>query len=120
MLRAAAEPYARPVAFDEGLAERLRAALAGPDVDERRMFGGYGLLVAGNICVGVIGDDLIVRVGPEGYADALGRPGVREFDFTGRPMRGWVVVPGEDVAEDDVLERWVDESVAFVRTLPAK
>lgn len=109
------------MAYDEGLAERIRSYLGDdPDVTEKRMFGGLAFLVGGNMAVGVTGDDLMVRVGPDAAGAALARPGARVFDMTGRPMRGWVVVAGSAVAEDDVLGAWVDEGRAFARGLPPK
>ncbi len=109
------------MAFDEQLAERVRALLSGRvDVDERRMFGGLGLLIAGNMCVGVIGEDLIVRLDPDDAAAALAEPGARPFDFTGRPMRGWLFVGPDATAEDGDLERWVRRAEAFAASLPPK
>ncbi|MFD5227945.1 hypothetical protein ACFWJ5_05320 [Streptomyces qaidamensis] len=72
------------------------------------------------MAVGVTGDDLMVRVGPDATDAALARPGTRIFDMTGRPMRGWVVVAGEAVAEDDTLGAWIDEGHAFAASLPPK
>ncbi|MFG3410490.1 RNA methyltransferase [Streptomyces sp. CC53] len=109
------------MAFDEGLAERVRAHLgADPAVMEKRMFGGLAFLHAGNMAVGVIGDDLMVRVGPDATDTALARPGARVFDFTGRPMRGWVVVDASVLTEDEALAEWVDQGYAFAAGLPPK
>ena len=108
------------MAYDEVLAERLRDTLGDlPTIIEKKMFGGLAFLEHGNMTVGVIGDDLIARVGPDDTDAALTRPGTRLFDFTGRPMRGWVVVAGEFL-DDDVLASWVKDARAFVATLPAK
>ena len=80
--------YAPRVAFDEGLAERVRTALADdPDLSEQKMFGGLAFMIAGNMCVGIVRDDLMVRVGPDSYEAALDLPHAREMDFTGRTMR---------------------------------
>jgi TfoX/Sxy family transcriptional regulator of competence genes len=109
------------MAYDEGLAHRLRERLEGaPDITEKRMFGGLAVMWQGNMLVGVIGDDLIARVGPDATEAALARPGARLFDFTGRPMRGWVVVDGSAVTEDAALEEWIGSARQFVATLPAK
>ncbi|GAA4890393.1 TfoX/Sxy family protein [Streptomyces coeruleoprunus] len=109
------------MAYDEGLAERIRERLGtGPDVSEKHMFGGAAFLCRGNMAVGVVGDDLIVRVGPEATEEALARPGARVFDMTGRPMRGWVVVAGTAVGEDEALADWLDEGWAFAAGLPPK
>jgi hypothetical protein len=69
--------------------------------------------------VGVHGDDLIVRIDPAATAAALARPGAREFDLTGRPMKGWVLAAGETL-DDPVLDQWIGEARAFVATLPPK
>ena len=106
------------MAFDEGLAERIRGLL--PKATERRMFGGVAWMERGNLVVGVLGDDMIVRVGPDATAAALSEEGVRAFDFTGRPMNGWVVVAQEALAEDADLEAWVGRARSFTGTLPAK
>ncbi|MFF4055405.1 TfoX/Sxy family protein [Streptomyces sp. NPDC001668] len=109
------------MAYDEGLAERVRQHLgADPAVTEKRMFGGIAFLHQGNMAVGVTGDDLMVRVGPDATDTALARPGARLFDMTGRPMRGWVVVAGSAVAEDEALGEWIDEGRAFAASLPPK
>ncbi|TWP52302.1 TfoX/Sxy family protein [Lentzea tibetensis] len=109
------------MAYDEGLAQRLREALGDlPDVVEKRMFGGLACMWRGNMLVGVMGDDLIARVGPDGMADALKQPGARVFDFTGRPMKGWVVVAGEAVGEDADLADWIDRARDYVEPMPPK
>ncbi|MET7575048.1 TfoX/Sxy family protein [Streptomyces sp. NPDC005492] len=109
------------MAYDEGLAERVRARLGtDPDITEKRMFGGIAFLHRGNMAVGVTGDDLMVRVGADATDEALARPGARIFDMTGRPMRGWVVVAGSAAAQDEVLGRWIEEGHAFAASLPAK
>lgn len=109
------------MAYDEGLAQRIRERLGTEaGVSEKRMFGGIAFLVHGNMAVGVSGDDLMVRVGPDGTDAALARPGTRIFDMTGRPMRGWILVSGDSLTEDEVLGAWVDEGCAFAASLPPK
>ena len=109
------------MAYDEGLAQRVRERLGDdPGITERRMFGGIAFLVHGNMAVGVTGDDLMVRVGPEATDAALARPGARLFDMTGRPMRGWVVVDGTAVTDDGTLDGWLAEGRAFAADLPPK
>lgn len=108
------------MAYDDALAERLRDRLSGvPTITEKKMFGGLAFLEHGNMTVGVIGDDLVVRIGPEDMDAALARPGAREFDFTGRPMKGWLMVSGEEL-DDEPLDGWIDQARAFVATLPPK
>lgn len=109
------------MAYDEGLAQRIREALDDQQgLEEKKMFGGVGFMVRGNMAVGVNKEDLIVRVGPEGHEAALEKPGVRVFDITGKPMKGWVTVAPEGVAEDADLAAWVEEGVAFALSLPPK
>jgi TfoX N-terminal domain len=107
--------------FDEGLADRLRPLLprrAG--FTEKKMFGGIGHLWHGNMCVGVWKQSLIARVGTDQYQAALSEPHAVEFDITGRPMQGWVLIEPEGIARDDDLRAWVQRAVDFVRTLPRK
>jgi TfoX/Sxy family transcriptional regulator of competence genes len=109
------------MAYDEGLTERIRQRLGtDPDVTEKHMFGGLAFLLRGNMAVGVSGDDLMVRVGPDNSDAALARPGTRVFDMTGRPMRGWILVAGTALTEDDALDEWIDEGRVFASSLPPK
>ncbi len=109
------------MAFDDNLAARIRDALARKrGVEEKRMFGGVGFLLNGNMLVGVWKDSLIVRLGPDNYDDALLEPDVREFDITGKPMKGWVLVGPEGVQNDEQLTGWIDLALKFVKALPAK
>lgn len=109
------------MAYDEGLAQRVREALSvREDISEKKMFGGLSFLLGGNMAVGVIGEDLIVRVGPHDYEEALSHEHARAFDFTGRTMSGWVVVKPEGLEEDEDLTEWVLRGVGFAGTLPAK
>jgi hypothetical protein len=108
------------MAYDEALAERLRDRLAATaGVVEKKMFGGLAFLTYGNMTVGVHGDDLIVRLSPNATESALARPGVRPFDITGRPMRGWVLVAGDHL-DDAELDRWIADATAFVATIAPK
>src|SRR5262245_36617918 len=109
------------MAFSTALAERIRQALARKrGVEEKRMFGGVGFLLNGNMLVGVWKDSLIVRLGPEEGDEALKEPHVSEFNITGRSMKGWVLVAPEGVENDDQLGGWVQQAVKFVGKLPAK
>jgi len=100
------------MAYDEGLATRVRTALRGrEDVLERKMFGGLTFMVAGKMACGVVHDDLMVRVGPDGHDSALGEPHTRPMDFTGRRLRGMVCVDPAGVASDADLARWVARGV---------
>ena len=109
------------MAYDEGLAERVRDLLAlHGDVSERKMFGGIVWMVSGNMACGVLGDELIVRLGPEEGERALAEPHTREFDFTGRPMKNVVCVAPEGIADAKDLAGWVEAGMGFAGSLPAK
>jgi hypothetical protein len=110
------------VALDEALAERIRELLAPREaVTERKMFGGIGFMVGGNMACGVSsGRDLIVRLDPEEYKRALAEPNVRTFDMTGRQMRGWILVAPAAVEADEELAGWVDAGADYAASLPAK
>lgn len=109
------------MAYDDGLAHRVREALGPrPGLSEREMFGGLGFMLGGNMCCGVTGDSLVARVGPGAYDDALETPDARPFDFTGREMRGWVFVDHDGLSSDRALAEWVGRSLEFVETLPPK
>jgi hypothetical protein len=84
------------------------------------MFGALGFLMNGNLCVGVWKSSLIVRLGPDRAEAALEEPHVVEFDVTGRPMRGWIVVEADGLETDDQLSVWVQRAVRFVEGLPCK
>jgi TfoX/Sxy family transcriptional regulator of competence genes len=109
------------VAYDEELAQRVRDQLSDePSVTEKAMFGGLAFLLDGNMAVGLSGDELMVRVGPDASDEALARPHTRVFDMTGRPMRGWILVAAEGVGSDDELAAWVERGATFARSLPPK
>jgi TfoX/Sxy family transcriptional regulator of competence genes len=109
------------MAYDEGLAQRIREALGDlPGLVEKKMFGGVGFMVHGNMACGVHKDALVVRVGPKEHKEALARPHTRPFDITGRPMTGWVMVAPEGCQSDEDLKDWVKDGVDFAITLPPK
>ena len=109
------------MAYDESLARRVRVHLADEsDLYERKMFGGLAFMVRGNMCCGIVGDELMVRVGPVQYAAALAQSHAREMDFTGRPMTGMVMVATEGLSSDAALEEWIRQAITFVSSLPPK
>ena len=109
------------MAYSEELALRIRQSLGEQTgVTERKMFGGLCFMVHGNMLGGVMGDEIIVRVGADRYGDSLKQPHAREMDFTGRPMRGFVVVASEGVDSDERLNEWVQSGVQFATSLPPK
>jgi hypothetical protein len=109
------------MAYDEALAARIRRSLADrDDVEEKHMFGGVAFMVGGHMAVGVVGDTLMTRVGPDDYARLLDEAHVREMDFTGRPLKGFLYVEPEGIATAAPLRRWVGRGVAFAAALPPK
>ena len=111
------------MAYDEGLAERIRdtfTALGVQGVEEKKMFGGLAFLLGGHMCCGVSKDLFMARFAPDATDEALTRPGARPMDFTNRPMKGMAFVEPAGVASDAALRGWIDEGVRFVRSLPPK
>jgi TfoX/Sxy family transcriptional regulator of competence genes len=109
------------MAYSESLAFRIRDVFASQrGITEKKMFGGVGFMLHGNMCVGIWQTSLIVRLGVEQAATALKEPYVVEFDPTGRPMKGWVVVEAEGVETDRQLREWIERAIEFVETLPRK
>jgi TfoX/Sxy family transcriptional regulator of competence genes len=109
------------MAFDEHVAHRVRSALSGrPGLEERRMFGGLAFLLGGHMTAGVVGEELMLRVGPQAYDEVLRHPHVREMDFTGKPLRGLVYVEPAGFRSDADLRTWLARAAAFTSTLPPK
>ncbi len=109
------------MSYDETLAERIRVVLGErTDVVEKKMFGGLCFMVGGAMCCGLTKTELMVRVGPDGYEDALAQPHARPMDFTGRPLAGMVYVAPEGIRSAAALAKWVGRGVSFVSTLPPK
>jgi TfoX/Sxy family transcriptional regulator of competence genes len=109
------------MAYSESLASRVRDVVRKRrEIIEKKMFGGVGFLHHGNMLVGVWKNSLIARLGPEQAAAALDEPNVVEFDITGRPMKGWVMVEPEGIETDEQLREWIEKSLGFVSTLPKK
>jgi len=100
------------MAYDESLAARVRDLLADrTDVREQKMFGGLTFMVGGNMCCGVHGDDLLVRLDPEREDEALAKPHARPLDLTGRPLRGFLMIEPAGL-KGERLQLWVHEAVA--------
>lgn len=108
------------MAFDAKLANRVLFTLKNEDIVEKKMFGGIGFLLNGNMVCGVHEENLIVRVGKERYAEILILPNVKPFDLTGTAMTGWVEVTPTGTRNDQELADWVRLGVEFVQTLPPK
>lgn len=108
------------MAYNLKLAERIRSQLDGIPFVERKMFGGVGFLIDGNMACGVNKDNLIVRIDPERQGTLLEKPHIKPFDLTGKPMKGWLLVEADGVKTEKQLEAWVKEGVEFASTLPPK
>jgi TfoX/Sxy family transcriptional regulator of competence genes len=108
------------MAYNLKLAERIKSELNGMPFVEKKMFGGTGFLLNGNMACGVNKDNLIVRVDPEKHSALLKKPHAKPFDLTGKPMKGWLVVEPDGVKTAKQLSAWVKEGIAFALTLPPK
>jgi TfoX/Sxy family transcriptional regulator of competence genes len=109
------------MAFDRGLAERIRDLLSPRrGITEKKMFGGLAFMLNGYMVVGILEDTLMARVGPDAYAAARRQPHVREMDFTGKPLKGYVYVAAAGIESDAALEQWVNRCAQFVESLPPK
>ncbi len=107
------------MAYDQDLADRVRAVLPAEAITERQMFGGLAFMLAGHMVCGIVNDNLMVRLGADGAEHALDQPHVRPMDFTGRPMKGMVFVE-PDGMKGGALQQWVHAAAAFTRTLPPR
>lgn len=109
------------MAFSESLAQRIRAVLSSQKgVVEKKMFGGVGFMLQGNLLVGVWKNSLIARLGPAGGEKALTEDYVRPFDITGKAMKGWVLVEPEGIESNKQLVGWIERAMEFVKGLPSK
>lgn len=109
------------MAYDEALADRVRDALAPrAEVSERKMFGGIAFMVGGNMAVGVLGEELMVRLDPADAEQALAEADTRPMDFTGKPMKGMLFVEPTGTESDDALAGWVDAGADHAASLPPK
>lgn len=109
------------MAYDDKLAERVRKRLGKREgLSEKRMFGGLAFLLNGNMCCGVHGRELIVRLDPEKTDSALARPHTRIFDLSGRPMQGWILVGPAGLRDDAKLADWIRVGTAYASSLPKK
>ncbi|MEJ2011413.1 MAG: TfoX/Sxy family protein [Anaerolineales bacterium] len=107
--------------YDKVLADRIANQLSGnAGLTQREMFGGIAFMLHGNMVCGVIGAELIARVGIETSQELRAEPGVRDFDMNGRPMRGWLVVGAGSLDTDRDLGTWIDRALRFTNSLPPK
>lgn len=107
--------------YDEVLAERVSEAIGElPEYEEKKMFGGVGYLLSGNMAVGVHKDKLIVRVGLDGFDEKMRMPHTVPFDITGKAMKGWLMVEPGGVEGEEDLKYWIGQGVGFAQSLPPK
>ena len=115
------ETEGRGMTFSERTAHEIRRAIGDtPGFSERPMYSGIAFMVQGNMCCGVLDDNLVVRVGPDTYDDALREPHTRPMDFTGRALPGFVYVDRAGFESATSLGQWIERSLRFARTLPPK
>ncbi len=109
------------MAYDQNLAARIESVFdPAPGWVAKKMFGGVGYLLNGNMACGILNEFLIVRVGAENYQAALDHPHTKPFDTTGRPMTGWVMIYPAGCATDADLRAWLQKGLDFTQTLPPK
>ena len=107
--------------YDEKLAQKVRRQFKRTKgITEKKMFGGICFMVNGNMACGVERNNLVIRVGPDNYEEALKKPHARPMDFTGRPLRGFVYVSPEGYKTPINLKKWIEFGINFVQSLPAK
>ena len=107
--------------FDERLAERIRRLIHGDQgISERKMFGGLCFMTNGNMCFGIVGNELMLRVGVDAYEETLAQAHVREMDFTGRSIRGMVYITQDGISEDENLSEWLRRGLDHAGSLPPK
>jgi TfoX/Sxy family transcriptional regulator of competence genes len=107
--------------YNERLADKIRTLVARrKGLSEKKMFGGLAFLLYGNMCFGVLKDDLMVRVGAERHDKAVALPHARPMDFTGHPMKGFIYVDANGWSKDATLKRWLEMGLDYASSLPRK
>lgn len=107
--------------YDPRLAARLDEIMSGMlEMEVTRMFGGYGFLMNGHMCLGVWDDRLVIRIGTDGWDAICDQPHVGPMDFTGKVMKGWAMIHPDGLSEDEDLRRYVDMAIMSFATLPPK
>jgi TfoX/Sxy family transcriptional regulator of competence genes len=107
--------------YSTDLAARIRSQLgSAAGITEKKMFGGIGFLINGNMACGVIGEDLVLRIKPEDTTQVLAQPDTRPFDFSGKPMAGWIYVDPAGFTTDPELKDWIQQGIDYAKSLPAK
>lgn len=107
------------MAYDEELDARVEEIATSYGASRKKMFGGTGYMLDGNMMAGVLGDSLILRLAPDDGAAALEQPGVRPFEISKNPMSGWVMVAADGL-DEAAIEDWLEQARDFVSTLPGR
>ena len=109
------------MAYNIALAEKIQKRMEKQKgFSQRKMFGGICYMINGNMACGIVGDDLMVRVGPKDYQRSLRRSHARPMDFTGRPLKGFVYVSAKGYDREAALKEWIGIGAQFARSLPTK
>lgn len=108
------------MAYDPDLAKRVETTLGGEAILPKRMFGGIGYLLHGNMVCGIHGYNLIIRARPSQYDQLLKKPGARPFDMTGHPMIGWIEIEPAGIQDEDTLAMWINIALEFNTKLQPK
>lgn len=102
------------MAYDEKLAERIRERLAElPNIEEKKMMGGLCFMYNDKMCVGIIKDELMLRIDPDTYEEQLEQRGCRQMDFTGKPMKGYVLIDETGMRSKKDFDYWINMALAF-------
>ena len=109
------------MAYDQVLANRINQKLARQrGLKSKEMFGGICFLIDGNMCCGVIKDEMVIRADPNEADEVLSNSNAREFDFSGRAMKGWYYISSNGLKSEKDLAYWVGMSLKYVKSLPKK
>ena len=109
------------MAYDLKLAQRVRGVLSSTKgLSEKEQFGGVAFLVRGNVACGIIGDEMLVRVGPQRHDEAMSSKDAKPFSLTGRASKGWVLVAPSGLRSPARLKKWVEMGLEFAKSLPPK
>lgn len=102
------------MAYNQKLANRIRERLVDfPDIEEKEMMGGLSFMLKGKMCMGVIKDEMVCRIDPEMYSTVIEYQGCRPMDFTGKPMRGWIMVEESGMKTRNDFEYWIGLALDF-------
>jgi TfoX/Sxy family transcriptional regulator of competence genes len=100
--------------YNQSIANKIRERLADlPNITEKDMMGGIAFMLNDKMCVGVIKDEMMCRIDPLKFEEAIEQRGCRPMDFTGRVMKGWIFVDHDGMRNADEFEHWIRLSLAY-------